>query len=242
MLDSGEKVGNPRYFAKDEKKWAKAQRRLAKKQLGAKNRDQARKKVARIHARIHARIADRRRDFARKLSTRIIRIIRENQTICLERLQVKNMVKAMVKHPTLAKAMHEGGWGEFVRQLEYKAVWYGRTLITIDRWYPSSKRCHSCGHMLDCLPLAMRSWTCPECGAIHDRDVNAAQNILAVGRTTHGGSLWRDGKTDQGFGPRRHISVKEESPGLSQGEGQFRQSLLPLKSLKQLPLLFRMTT
>jgi putative transposase len=172
VLDNGEKVGNPRFFSKDEKKLAQAQRRLARKQLGSKNRDKARCKVARIHA----QIADRRRDFTHKLSTRIIR---ENQTICIESLRVK----AMVKHPTLAKAIHEVGWGEFVRQLEYKADWYGRTLIKMDRWYPSSKRCHVCGHLLDSLSLDTRQWTCPACGAGHDRDVNAAKNILAVGRT-----------------------------------------------------------
>ena len=172
VLDTGEKVGNPRYFAQDEKQLAKAQRRLAKKQLGSKNRDKARRKVGRIHA----RIADRRRDFTHKLSTRIIR---ENQTICIESLSVK----AMVKHPTLAKAIHDVGWGEFVRQLEYKAAWYGRTLVSIDRWYPSSKRCSSCGHVLDSLMLDTRHWTCPACGVVHDRDVNAAQNILAVGLT-----------------------------------------------------------
>jgi putative transposase len=171
-LDSGKKVGNPRFFAQDAKKLAQAQRRLAKKQRGSRNRDKARKKVARIHA----RIADRRRDFTHKLSTRLIR---ENQTICIESLRVK----AMVKHPTLAKAIHDVGWGEFVRQLEYKAHWYGRTLVAIDRWYPSSKRCHACGHVLDALALETRHWTCPECGAIHDRDTNAAQTILAVGLT-----------------------------------------------------------
>ncbi len=105
VFDSGEKVGNPRFFAQDEKKLATAQRRLAKKKRGSKNRDKARRKVARIHA----RIADRRRDFTHKLSTRIIR---ENQTICIESLRVK----AMGKHPTLAKAIHDVGWGEFVRQ------------------------------------------------------------------------------------------------------------------------------
>ncbi len=137
-------------FQADEKQLAQAQRRLAKKKLGSKNRDKARTKVARIHA----RIADRRRDFTHKLSTRIIR---ENQTICIESLRVK----AMVKHPTLAKAIHDVGWGEFVRQLEYKAAWYGRTLVKIDRWYPSSKRCHACGHILDSLTLDSRQWTCP---------------------------------------------------------------------------------
>ena len=172
VLDSGEKVGNPRFFQQDEKQLAKAQRRLAKKSQGSKNRDKARQKVARIHA----RIADRRRDFAHKLSTRIIR---ENQTICIESLHVK----AMVKHPTLAKAISDVGWGEFIRQLEYKANWYGRTLIKIDRWYPSSKRCQACGHILNSLSLDVRVWTCPACGAIHHRDVNAAKNILAVGLT-----------------------------------------------------------
>jgi putative transposase len=172
VLDTGEKVGNQRFFDQDAKRLAKAQRRLAKKKLGSKYRDKARKKVARIHA----RIADRRRDFTHKLSTRIIR---ENQTICIESLRVK----AMAKHPTLAKAIHDVGWGEFARQLEYKAVWYGRTLVKIDKWYPSSKRCHACGHVLDSLSLDIRHWTCPECGAVHDRDVNAAQNILAVGLT-----------------------------------------------------------
>ncbi len=171
-LDTGEKVGNPRFFAQDEKKLAQAHRRLAKKQRGSKNRDKARRKVARIHA----RIADRRRDFTHKLSTRIIR---ENQTICIESLRVK----ALGKHPTLAKAIHDVGWSEFVRQLEYKAAWYGRTLVTIDRWYPSSKRCHACGHVLDSLTLDIRQWTCPACGVAHDRDVNAAQNMLAVGLT-----------------------------------------------------------
>lgn len=169
-LDSGEKVGNPRFFAQDAKRLAKAQRRLAKKKRGSRNRDKARRTVARIHA----RIADRRRDFTHQLSTRIIR---ENQTICIESLRVK----AMVKHPTLAKAIHDVGWGEFVRQLEYKATWYGRTLVKIDKWYPSSKRCFACGHVLDSLTLTIRQWTCPECGSIHDRDVNAAQNILAAG-------------------------------------------------------------
>jgi putative transposase len=92
-------------------------------------------------------------------------------------------VKAMVKHPTLAKAIHDVGWGEFVRQLEYKANWYGRTLVRIDRWYPSSKRCCACGHVLDSLSLDTRRWICPACGSAHDRDVNAAKNILAVGLT-----------------------------------------------------------
>jgi putative transposase len=171
VLNTGEKVGNPRFFHRDAHRLAKAQRRLGKKQLGSKNRAKARRKVARIHA----RIADRRRDFLHQLSTRLIR---ENQTICIESLHVK----AMVKHPTLAQAIHDVGWGELVRQLTYKAAWYGRTLVAVDKWYPSSKRCSACGHVLGSLSLDTRSWTCPECGSIHDRDVNAATNVLAAGR------------------------------------------------------------
>jgi putative transposase len=172
VFNTGEKVGNPHFLAQDDRLLVTAQRRLAKKKRGSKNREKARTRVARIHA----RIADRRTDFLHKLSTRIIR---ENQTICIESLRVK----AMAKHPTLAKAIHDVGWGELVRQLAYKATWYGRTIIKIDQWYPSSKCCNTCGHILDALALDARNWTCPACGANHDRDVNAARNILAVGLT-----------------------------------------------------------
>jgi putative transposase len=170
VLSAGESIGNPRYFAKNEKKLAKAQRRLAKKKQGSKNRARARLKVARIHA----RIADRRRDYQHQLSSRIVH---ENQVICVESLAVKNMVK----NHSLAKAINDVGWGEFVRQLDYKASWYGRTLVKIDRWYPSSKTCSACQHVLETLSLDERFWTCPACGTFHDRDVNAAQNVLAEG-------------------------------------------------------------
>jgi putative transposase len=170
IMSTGEAVGNPKFFAKDEKKLAKAQRRHAKKKKGGNNREKARRKVARVHARIN----DRRRDYQHKLSTRIVN---ENQVICVESLAVKNMVK----NHKLAKAISDVGWGEFVQQLEYKSQWSGRTLVKIDKWYPSSKRCHDCGHLLDSLPLDIRHWTCPECGVQHDRDINAAKNVLAAG-------------------------------------------------------------
>ncbi len=170
ITSDGHSYGNPRFFARDEKKLAQAQRKHAKKKKGSKNRDKARLKVARLHK----KIADRRRDYQHKLSTQIIR---ENQVVCVESLQVKNMVK----NHTLAKAIHDVGWSEFVRQLDYKAEWYGRTLVKIDKWYPSSKRCNDCGHILDSLTLDVRSWTCPECKVHHDRDINAAKNILAAG-------------------------------------------------------------
>lgn len=127
-----------------------------------------------VVARIHARIADRRTDFLHKFTTRLVN---ENQVICAESLQVKHMVK----NPYLAKAISDVGWGEFVRQLDYKAKWYGRTFVRIDQFFPSSKRCSNCGHVLGWLPLDIRSWTCPGCEAKHDRDFNAANNILAEG-------------------------------------------------------------
>ena len=174
ITSDGHTYGNPKFFAKDEKKLARAQRRHAKKKKGSKNRKKARLKVARIHK----KIADRRRNYQHQLSTHIIR---ENQVVCVESLAVKNMVQ----NHCLAKAISDVGWSEFVRQLEYKAAWYGRTLVKIDKWYPSSKRCFDCGHILDSLPLDVREWTCPECGVHHDRDINAARNILAVGLTVN---------------------------------------------------------
>lgn len=182
-LSTGEQVGNPRYFAKDEKKLAKAQRRHARKKKGSKNRQKARLNVAKIHA----RIADRRRDYQHKLSTRLVH---ENQVMCVESLAVKNMVK----NHSLAKAISDVGWGEFLRQLDYKARWYGRTLVKIDQWYPSSKTCHACKYVLDSLPLDIREWVCPACGTVHDRDTNAALNILAEGLsvTACGGNVRRE--------------------------------------------------
>jgi putative transposase len=170
ITSDGQTHGNPKFFQKDEKKLARAQRCHAKKKKGSKNRKRARLKVARVHK----NIADRRRDYQHKLSTKIIR---ENQVVCLESLQVKHMVQ----NRCLSRAISDVGWSEFIRQLEYKAAWYSRTIVKIDKWYPSSKRCFDCGHILDSLTLDVRHWVCPECGVPHDRDINAAQNILAAG-------------------------------------------------------------
>jgi putative transposase len=169
-LSTGEKITNLRHFARSRSRLKTAQKRLARRQKGAMNREEARQKVARAHA----RIADQRLDGLHKLSTRLIR---ENQTVCVEALAVKQLV---LNH-RLAQAISDASWGELVRQLEYKAVWYGRTLVKIDKWYPSSKRCADCGQVLASLPLSVRQWTCPECGVFHDRDVNAAKNMLAAG-------------------------------------------------------------
>lgn len=169
-LSDGEKIPAPNAFRKHEKKLAKLQRRLTRKKKGSKNRTKARLKVAKLHA----KIADVRKDFTHKLSTRLIH---ENQVIAIETLAVSNMKK----NRKLAKSIGDAGWAEFVRQLEYKAKWYGREVVKIDRWYPSSKRCSDCGHTVEKMPLNVRQWTCPDCGANHDRDVNAARNILAAG-------------------------------------------------------------
>jgi len=170
ILSSGEKIAAPNAFRKNEAKLAKLQRRLAKKQKGSANRFKAKLKVARLHA----KTADTRRDFLHKLSTRLVN---ENQVIAVESLAVSNMQK----NHCLAKSISDAGWSEFVRQLEYKSLWYGRTLVGIDRWYPSSKRCSDCGHTVPKMSLKVREWICPECGSIHDRDINAARNVLTAG-------------------------------------------------------------
>ena len=180
ILSNGEKIDAPNVFRKNEAKLAKLSRRLAKKQKGSANRKKAKLKVARMHA----RTADSRRDFLHKLSTRLIN---ENQVIAIESLSVKNMQK----NRSLWKSISDAGWSEFTRQLEYKARWYGRAVIGIDRWYPSSKRCSDCGHTVAKMALKVRAWTCPECGSIHDRDLNAARNVLAAGLavSAHGESI-----------------------------------------------------
>lgn len=170
ITDKGERVGNPRHTAKYAARLARAQRRLSKKKLGSANRAKARQKVAKLHA----KISDCRQDNLHKLSRRLIN---ENQVICVESLKVKNMIR----NPKLSKAIADAGWGEFVRQLAYKAEWAGRSLVAIDQWFPSSKRCSGCGHTLPSLPLSVRKWDCPECGAHLDRDQNAATNIKAAG-------------------------------------------------------------
>ncbi|MFA3835213.1 RNA-guided endonuclease InsQ/TnpB family protein [Streptomyces aureus] len=169
-FSTGEKIANPRHERRDRVALAKAQRRLAKKAKDSVNRAKARRKVAKIHA----RIADRRRDALHKITTRLVR---ENQTLVIEDLTVRNMVR----NRKLARAISDAAWSQFRSMLEYKAAWYGREVIAVDRWFPSSKLCSSCGALADEMPLSVRAWTC-ECGTIHDRDVNAAKNLLAAGR------------------------------------------------------------
>ncbi|MEG4855223.1 RNA-guided endonuclease TnpB family protein [Microcoleus sp. B5-D4] len=169
-LSTGEKIANPKGFKTKYRKLRRAQKALIRKQKGSNNRYKARLKVAKVHQ----QITDARKDYLHKLTTRLVR---ENQTIAVEDLAVKNMIK----NPKLAASISDASWGELVRQLDYKCDWYGRTLVKIDRWFPSSKRCGNCGHIVDKLPLNIREWDCPSCGTHHDRDINAAKNILAAG-------------------------------------------------------------
>lgn len=169
-LSTGEKFANPKYERQDRVRLARAQRELSRKAKGSRNRAKARVKVAKIHG----RITDRRRDHLHKLSTRIIR---ENQTVVIEDLTVRNMLR----NHSLARAISDAAWSEMRRMLEYKAGWYGRTVIAVDRFYPSSKTCSACGSIVNKMPLDVRNWTCRACGTGHDRDVNAAVNILAAG-------------------------------------------------------------
>lgn len=169
-LSTGEKVTNPKTARRYRCKMASAQRHLARKQKGSKRRLRAKLKVARIHE----KISETRKDQLHKLTTRLVR---ENQTIVVEDLPVRNMVRCH----NLAGSISDASWSMLRSMLEYKCNWYGRELKVIDRWFPSSKTCHGCGHVVEKLPLNVRSWTCPQCGAAHDRDVNAAINIKSAG-------------------------------------------------------------
>ena len=147
------------------------QKNVSQKKKGSANRA----KTVRLVAKKHEKITNQRNDFLHKFSRTMVN---ENQVIILEDLSIKNMVK----NHCLAQALSDSGWSEFVRQLEYKGAWYGCEIVKIDRWQPSSKRCHTCGWINDLLTLADREWQCFECKTTHDRDYNAARNILIFGR------------------------------------------------------------
>jgi putative transposase len=167
ILSNGEKIENPNIAKDKEKRLAKLQRNSARKILKSKNRNKANIKVAKLYQ----HITNKKLDFLQKLSTKLIR---ENQTICLEDLNVAGMVK----NHCLSKAIQRCSWSEFVRQLKYKADWYGKNIIQINRFSPSSKMCNICGKIKEDLTLKDREWVCLGCGTKHDRDINAAKNIL----------------------------------------------------------------
>jgi putative transposase len=170
VLDDGTKIAAPQFLRRAEKKLRRAQQDLSRTQKGSRNREKTRVRVARAHA----RVADMRRDFHHKLSTRIVR---ENQAVTVEDLCVKGLARTR-----LAKSVHEAGWSAFVNMLEYKAALYARRFTKVGRFEPTSQVCSACGARDGPKPLHVRAWQCTACGTVHDRDVNAARNIAALGR------------------------------------------------------------
>ncbi|WP_127358516.1 RNA-guided endonuclease InsQ/TnpB family protein [Actinacidiphila soli] len=175
VMSDGRKISSPRFLRRAEKKLKRTQQALSRKQKGSANRAKARLKVARAHA----RVADARREFHHQLSTQLIR---ENQAISVEDLCVKGLARTR-----LAKSVHDAGWSAFVSMLEYKAARYGRTFAKVDRFFPSSQLCSACGFKDGHKPLAVREWTCANCGTVHDRDINAALNIRTEGHKVAAG-------------------------------------------------------
>lgn len=168
VFSDGTREAPPKHYRAAEKKLRRAQRRLSHRQKGSRNREKARQQLARIHQKVRAK----RQDFSHKLSTSLIQ---NWQAVCVENLSLRGLVRTK-----LAKSFSDAAFGEFKRQLGYKAVWHRKYLVEIDRWFPSTKLCGDCGALNDALTLADRVWAC-DCGTVHDRDHNAALNIRNEG-------------------------------------------------------------
>ncbi|WP_112270318.1 RNA-guided endonuclease InsQ/TnpB family protein [Lentzea terrae] len=171
VTSDGVRIANPGHLARKARNLARYQRRLARCQRGSSNRHRAKAKVARAHRKVR----NARQDFLHRTSTALVR---SADVVVIEDLNIAGMIRRR----NLARAISDAGWGEFRRQLEYKCERTGRALVVIDRWFPSSKTCSTCGHLLAELELSARHWTCPGCRTRHDRDLNAAKNILAAGQ------------------------------------------------------------
>jgi len=169
-LSNGQVINNPRWFRKNQSKLKKAQKHLSRKKKGSNRYNRQRIKVAKVHE----NITNSRNYFLHNISTELVKTF---DLIVVEDLNVSGMLK----NHKLAKSISDASWSTFVSMLEYKCNWYGKTLIKIDRFYPSSKTCSNCGHKEDQMPLKIREWTCPSCGSKHDRDLNASINILKKG-------------------------------------------------------------
>ncbi len=211
VTSDGWKSGNPRHLENDLYRLRKAQRRLSRKEKnGSDGPSENWKKQKRRVAKIHAEIKDKREDFLHKLSRRVVD---ENQVIALESLSVKGMQQ----NRSLARPISDTGWSTLVRMIEYKAKEAGRTVVKIDRWFPSTKRCSECGYVTESKPLSVRSWDCPRCDTTHDRDINAAKNIRTAGlagafqkaNDSGGHSKTRDAFRIERFGANAHGPVNE---------------------------------
>ena len=180
ITSDGYKFANPRWIHKSEKKLKRLNRELARRQRASKRREKTRLRLARQHN----RVSNQRKDWIHKLTTYLVR---NYDVISLEDLNVRGMTK----NHSLAKAITNVAFGEFNRQIEYKAQMYGKQIYRVNRFFPSSKICSVCGCIQDKMPLNVREWTCPECRAHHDRDINAATNLLrqAMPEVTHGERL-----------------------------------------------------
>ena len=202
VTSGGERITNPRHLERKARNLARYQQRLARCRNGSANRAKAKATVARAHRKVR----NARRNFLHRASTRLVR---DNDLIVIEDLNVCGMVR----NRRLARVISDCGWGEFRRQLEYKCQRYGRRLVVIDRWYPSGKTCSACGHLLAELSLSIRTWQCPSCGTRHDRDVNAAKNILAAGQavTACGADVSHSGTS------RVQSAVKQEPQQVTAG-------------------------